>query len=228
MSVALDIASAGIAARLAGREADSALLDRCLQTMLRERVLPRVAAQLGEAVSDETILCLLDIDLHCQMTLQEVVSGAGATLWADQLASLIVAKLNQGDQVWRFQNRWDYLATYLRWRLGLVDLPGVIFAEVGSLSLLSPRQAWVEALRSWPELWRWLAPGGVTAVRRLLRALLSQGGAVAVTEIFTAALAADTEAEGAGSPETLLVVLEACLNPILQPSLPVLCRGKTL
>lgn len=188
-----NIAKADILTKLIGKEADRALLDHQLQTLLRNVVLPSVAEQLNDILAEDTILCLPNIQLHCQMSLEEALSGKGASQWVEQLIHTIVTHLNQGHGIVQFHNRWHFIASYLLQRLTLNDFSETIFDDIGPLALLTPRQAWLEAFRMWPEVWPWLAPNDLYQAHRICQSLQSQGGEVVIHELFITAFDAERE-----------------------------------
>ncbi len=189
MSLTVDIDRLRVAARLAGQADHAGLLDRRLRRMLVDEVLPMTSED-DALLGKETILCLPDLSLRLQMTLEEALSGEGARRWSAAFLEALRAKVARGEGVWRFENRWDFLATYLRARLALIVAPSRVFAGLATLDLLSPTQAAREALREWPEIWPWLGQGDRQAAADVVRALRARGGEAVLIAILRDAVAA--------------------------------------
>jgi hypothetical protein len=189
VSLAIDIDRLRVAARLTGQADHAGLLDRRLRQMLVDGALPMTSED-DASLGQETILCLPDLSLRLQMTLEEALSGECARRWSAAFLEALRAKLERGEGVWRFENRWDFLATYLRARLALADTPARVFAGLATLDLLSPTQAARESMREWPEIWPWLGQGDQRAAADVVRALRVRGGEAVLIAILRDGVAA--------------------------------------
>lgn len=190
MTVAIDIADATIDTRLIGQASESGRLDRRLRAMLADEVLPAVAAELDGGLDSEAIVCVPELPMELRLSLAEVYSADGARRWSSRLAELISKRIARAENVWRFENRWHFLAVWLRVRLGLERTPGGVFTGLGALELLTPVQAVAEALAQWPEIWRWLAAGRADSPDAMARAIAAHGGESAWRQVLVAALRA--------------------------------------
>ncbi len=224
MSGTLDIGRADIATRLIGDGLHGSTVESRLQAMLCDEVLPRVADRLDKEMGAETILCLPDLPILIQMTLAEALTQTGVTLWSDALFAAIQARIASGEDVWTFENRWAFLAAYLRDRLGLTRLPEQVFSGLSTLDLLSPGQAVCESLRVWPEIWPWLGQGNAHDRTACLAALRQRGGMQTLHALVLIAL--ETEADVVPQTPASADLLELLRDPdALIALLPALGRA---
>ncbi len=211
----VQVAIARTRARITGDHADAAVVQRRLDALLETALLGvashgaalRVGLPGGPAQDDRTaaeVLCLPDLKVRLRLTRAELASPDAAGLWAGAIRDACAAALagrGAGPQAWRFADRRSYHAAYLRFRLGLSDMPPRLFAGLGALDLLSPLRAMAEMTAADPLLWSRLAPEGLPEVVVLMRAITAQAGAAGAGMVWAQAVAA-AEAAAETAAET--------------------------
>ena len=228
MSTAINISRGHVATRLVGDPDIAAKLERHLASLLRQEVLPRVAEALAPDLAEEAVICLPDLPLHLSLTLEEALSGQAAEKWSSALIEHIRNRVRDRQDIWQYDNRWGFLAGYLRHRLDLPGAPKAVFTGLGVMELMSPAQALGEGLREWPEIWPYLAPDGAEDVAGVIAAMRRSGGMTLFDQIMQAAWVSEGRtAPGAPFSGTSLRTVFAALSDGAVPDLRRLAQADT-
>ncbi|MEL7097516.1 MAG: hypothetical protein AAGM84_01685 [Pseudomonadota bacterium] len=194
-ALGLDIQTARIDARLIGAQEVAGAVDARLRTLLLERVLPSLKAAADP--EDSRVFCLPRLPVHVSLTLAEVLAGQGEEAWIAAFESALSAARADG-ALWVFDTRMDYLAGYVRARLGLADIPEEVFFGIGPIAHLPEVAALIELLRANPALWDALAEDPARDAPQIVARLRVRAGTAGVTQLAELALASGAaQSEGA-------------------------------
>ncbi|NCO86116.1 MAG: hypothetical protein GW886_05755 [Rhodobacterales bacterium] len=229
----VQVAIARTRARITGDHAEAAAVQRKLDALLA--VALRAGLQGGPASgqwapddpASAAVFCLPDLHLRLRLSRAALDSPDAAKLWAAAIRAACDAALAgagsgaPGAQAWRFADRRDYHAAYLRFRLGLSDTPARVFAGFEALDLLSPLRALEEMAAADPLLWSRLAPGGLAEAKALLRAITAQAGAAGAQMVWAQVVhSAEAAAARAGRAAALRGALRWLDDAAHLPALP--------